>query len=351
MILRAADLSSILTPINHRNQEVSDIKFSPSKLFRSSRSFVLHFSLQMIGIWPLGHTTTSWISTAWKPRNVCFIARRVSRVFFSLGLGVGICKANSSYITHIDWDSQSQFPRFDSIRFLLQANLLGKLIMTNSGAREQLFYEAPRGTRITSIKTTDIEKMKWFTWSGVLGLVCEGIWPAGSDITDVNSTHLTRDERTLATGDDFGLVKLFDFPAKVIDRRLFFSSSTSLNVRRAKPLNTNGTSVTVPMSRVFDGLVMMPIWSPSVVEMWPRWFGNTIATKMCPSLPTTTIMFSLERRRRASLQILTAARQRRPLPFDVTEAKVMIRITPIPKKKVTIPMFNMTEIWIITNDS
>ncbi len=95
---------------------------------------------------------------------------------------------------------------------------LGKLIMTNSGAKEQLFYEAPRGTRVTSIKTTDIEKMDWFTWTGVLGLVCEGIWPPATDITDVNSTHLTKDKLTLATGDDFGLVKLFDFPVKVKEK-------------------------------------------------------------------------------------------------------------------------------------
>ena len=87
--------------------------------------------------------------------------------------------------------------------------------MTNSGAKEQLFYEAPRGTRITSIKTTDIEKMNWFTWTGVLGLVVEGIWPPATDITDVNSTDLTKDKRILATGDDFGLVKLFEFPVKV----------------------------------------------------------------------------------------------------------------------------------------
>lgn len=87
--------------------------------------------------------------------------------------------------------------------------------MTNSGAKEQLFYEAPRGTRITSIKTTDVEKMDWFTWTGVLGLACEGIWPPTSDVTDVNSTHLTKDKKILATADDFGLVKLFEFPVKV----------------------------------------------------------------------------------------------------------------------------------------
>ncbi|CAF1609867.1 unnamed protein product [Rotaria magnacalcarata] len=109
---------------------------------------------------------------------------------------VGICKANSSYITHVDWDAK------------------GKFIKTNSGAKEELFYEAPRGTRITSIKTTDVEKMNWFTWTGVLGLACEGIWLPATDVTDINSTDLTTNKKTLATGDDFGFVKLFDFPVK-----------------------------------------------------------------------------------------------------------------------------------------
>lgn len=105
---------------------------------------------------------------------------------------------------------------------------LGKLIMTNSGAKEQLFYEAPRGTRITSIKTTDIEGLKWATWTGVLGLACTGIWPPGADITDINSTDLSTDRRILATGDDSGLVKLFEWPAKV-DHSLFFFYKTKDN--------------------------------------------------------------------------------------------------------------------------
>ena len=107
--------------------------------------------------------------------------------------------------------------------------------MTNSGAREQLFYEAPRGTRVTSIKTTDIENMDWFTWTGVLGLVCEGIWPPGTDITDINATDLTRDKRILATGDDFGLVKLFNYPVKVFSSLEMFEA-----LRRASASNALG---------------------------------------------------------------------------------------------------------------
>ncbi len=70
------------------------------------------------------------------------------------------------------------------------------------------------GNRI-NIRDEDIKKIKWHTFTSVLGPTCEGIWPPCSDVTDVNTTCLTKDGLTLATGDDFGLVKLFDYPCDV----------------------------------------------------------------------------------------------------------------------------------------
>ena len=109
---------------------------------------------------------------------------------------VGICKGASSYITHVEWDVE------------------GKLLMTNSGARELLFFEAPRGARV-NIKNEDAQKLRWSTFTSVLGPTCQGIWQPYMDITDINTSCVTKDGQTIATGDDFGLVKLFNYPCPV----------------------------------------------------------------------------------------------------------------------------------------
>ncbi len=106
---------------------------------------------------------------------------------------VGVCSGASSYITHVDWEAG------------------GQLLMVNSGAREMLFFEMPKGKRV-ALSEDAAAKMVWGTRTCVLGKVLQGIWPPGSDITDINACALTASGKFLATGDDFGFVKLFSYP-------------------------------------------------------------------------------------------------------------------------------------------
>ena len=93
-----------------------------------------------------------------------------------------------------------------------QPFVVEKLLMVTSGAKELLFFEAPRGKRI-SLRNDMVESTPWYSWTCVLGHCVEGIWPPRCDVTDVNAC--SRFDNLIATGDDFGFVKLFNFPAKV----------------------------------------------------------------------------------------------------------------------------------------
>ena len=87
---------------------------------------------------------------------------------------VGVCKGASSYITHVDWDAS------------------GKILMVDTGAKEQLFFEAPRGAR-QNISAAAVSQIQWASWTCVLGPAVRGIWPPGADVTDVNACARSRD--------------------------------------------------------------------------------------------------------------------------------------------------------------
>jgi hypothetical protein len=53
----------------------------------------------------------------------------------------------------------------------------------------------------------------WESNSCTLTFTTIGIWPEGADGTDVNSCERSHDARVIATGDDFGKLKLYSYPA------------------------------------------------------------------------------------------------------------------------------------------
>ncbi|NXY54793.1 EMAL6 protein, partial [Callaeas wilsoni] len=80
----------------------------------------------------------------------------------------------------------------------------------STGAYKRQVHEVPLGKQITDPAV--IEKITWATWTSILGDEVIGIWPRNADKADVNCACVTHAGLNIVTGDDFGLVKLFDFP-------------------------------------------------------------------------------------------------------------------------------------------
>ncbi|XP_037652741.1 echinoderm microtubule-associated protein-like 1 isoform X8 [Sebastes umbrosus] len=105
---------------------------------------------------------------------------------------VGKCSGHSSFITHLDWSVDSQY------------------LVSNSGDYEILYWIPSVCKQVVSVETTrDIE---WATHTCPLGFQVFGLWPDGSDGTDINAVCRSSDKSLLVIGDDFGKVHLFSYP-------------------------------------------------------------------------------------------------------------------------------------------
>ncbi|KAK7871406.1 hypothetical protein R5R35_006108 [Gryllus longicercus] len=105
---------------------------------------------------------------------------------------VGRCMGHSSFITHLDWSTDSQY------------------IQSNSGDYELLYWNAGLCRQIPQSST--LRDVEWASNTCTLTFNTVGIWPEGADGTDVNYCDRSHDQKLMATADDFGKVKLYSYP-------------------------------------------------------------------------------------------------------------------------------------------
>ncbi|KAM9315655.1 echinoderm microtubule-associated protein-like 4 [Gastrophryne carolinensis] len=105
----------------------------------------------------------------------------------------GKCTGHSSYITHLDWSPDNKF------------------IMSNSGDYEILYWDIPSGCKLIRNRS-DCKDIDWATYTCVLGFHVFGVWPEGSDGTDINALVRSHNRKVIALADDFCKVHLFQYP-------------------------------------------------------------------------------------------------------------------------------------------
>ncbi|NXL27479.1 EMAL5 protein, partial [Glaucidium brasilianum] len=80
----------------------------------------------------------------------------------------------------------------------------------STGSYKRQVYEVPSGKQL--VDQAVIDRITWATWTSVLGDEVMGIWSRHAEKADVNCACVSHSGINLVTGDDFGMVKLFDFP-------------------------------------------------------------------------------------------------------------------------------------------
>ncbi|KAM4722523.1 echinoderm microtubule-associated protein-like 3 [Rhinophrynus dorsalis] len=117
-----------------------------------------------------------------------FVSDRVQRY-----TRFGKCVGHSSFITHLDWSRD------------------GKYIMSNSGDYEILYWDIAGGCKLIRNRYESRDR-EWATYTCVLGYHVFGVWPEGSDGTDINALARSRGMTLVSVADDFCKVHLFRYP-------------------------------------------------------------------------------------------------------------------------------------------
>eukprot|EP00639_Heterosigma_akashiwo_P015290 CAMPEP_0206366550 /NCGR_PEP_ID=MMETSP0294-20121207/3519_1 /ASSEMBLY_ACC=CAM_ASM_000327 /TAXON_ID=39354 /ORGANISM="Heterosigma akashiwo, Strain CCMP2393" /LENGTH=872 /DNA_ID=CAMNT_0053812637 /DNA_START=230 /DNA_END=2845 /DNA_ORIENTATION=+ len=102
-------------------------------------------------------------------------------------------EGHNSYITHLDFTAD------------------GAALRSTCGAYELLFWDAAEGEQKPS-GASELRDAEWDTTTCPLTWDTQGVFPAFADGTDVNAVDRAKEGKLLATSDDFGRLKLFNWP-------------------------------------------------------------------------------------------------------------------------------------------
>ncbi|XP_074060678.1 echinoderm microtubule-associated protein-like 4 isoform X1 [Macrotis lagotis] len=156
----------------------------------------------------------------------------------------GKCNGHSSYITHLDWSPDNKY------------------IMSNSGDYEILHWDIPSGCKLIRNRS-DCKDIDWTTYTCVLGFQVFGVWPEGSDGTDINALVRSHNRKVIAVADDFCKVHLFQYPCskpKAPSHKYSGHSSHVTNVsfthNDSHLISTGGKDMSIIQWRVVEKLAL-----------------------------------------------------------------------------------------------
>jgi WD40 repeat protein len=97
-------------------------------------------------------------------------------------------------VTSIDWSMNSS------------------VFMSLDTKQNLLYFDCRRGVQNTK-GMSDYRNESWATWTCASGWPVQGIWPPGADGLDISTVDRCADSSVVAVGDDYGRIKLYNWPA------------------------------------------------------------------------------------------------------------------------------------------
>ncbi|XP_042301151.1 echinoderm microtubule-associated protein-like 4 isoform X5 [Sceloporus undulatus] len=184
----------------------------------------------------------------------------------------GKCTGHSSYITHLDWSPDNKY------------------IMSNSGDYEILYWDIPAGCKLMRNRS-ECKDIDWTTYTCVLGFQVFGVWPEGSDGTDINALVRSHNRKVIAVADDFCKVHLFQYPcskAKAPSHKYSAHSSHVTNVsfthNDSHLISTGGKDMSIIQWRLVEK-VALPQNDIAVEMGTPKVIMSTSESLVQPSTP------------------------------------------------------------------
>ncbi|KAM4695375.1 echinoderm microtubule-associated protein-like 4 isoform 2-T2 [Discoglossus pictus] len=185
----------------------------------------------------------------------------------------GKCTGHSSYITHLDWSPDNKY------------------IMSNSGDYEILYWDIPSGCKLIRNRS-DCKDIDWTTYTCVLGFQVFGVWPEGSDGTDINALVRSHNRKVIALADDFCKVHLFQYPCskpKAPSHKYSAHSSHVTNVsfthNDSHLISTGGKDMSIMQWRLVEKVSLSQ--NDNIVEVSATSSPVVNEKALLPSTPTS----------------------------------------------------------------
>ncbi|KAL0601795.1 Echinoderm microtubule-associated protein-like 5 [Plecturocebus cupreus] len=165
--------------------------------------------------------------------------------FYDLTLGptlnrISYCKDIPSFVIQMDFSADSRY------------------LQVSSGCYKRHVYEVPSGKHL--MDHAAIDRITWATWTSILGDEVLGIWSRHAEKADVNCACVSHSGISLVTGDDFGMIKLFDFPCpeKFAKHKRFLGHSPHVTNIRFTSGDRHVVSAGGDDCRLRRGFTMLP---------------------------------------------------------------------------------------------